>query len=92
MCLTDARAVSYTHLDVYKRQVQIYGSETLEMIEKRLYTRAEELGVALSCFQSNHEGAIIDRLHEAKGKVDGVILNAGAYTHYSCLLYTSRCV
>lgn len=66
-----------------QREVQIYGSETLEMIEKRLYTRAEELGVALSCFQSNHEGAIIDRLHEAKGKVDGVILNAGAYTHYS---------
>lgn len=66
-----------------QREVQIYGTETLETIEKRLYARAEELGVELDCFQSNHEGAIIDRLHEAKGNTDGVILNAGAYTHYS---------
>ncbi len=66
-----------------EREVNIYGTETLAAIEARLQKRAEEQGAELLCFQSNHEGAIIDRLHEAKGQCDGVILNAGAYTHYS---------
>ena len=66
-----------------EREVNIYGTETLAAIEARLQKRAEEQGAELLCFQSNHEGAIIDRLHAAKGQCDGVILNAGAYTHYS---------
>ncbi len=66
-----------------EREVNIYGMETLAAIEARLQKRAEEQGAELLCFQSNHEGAIIDRLHAAKGRCDGVILNAGAYTHYS---------
>lgn len=66
-----------------EREVNIYGTETLAAIEARLQKRAEEQGAELLCFQSNREGAIIDRLHEAKGQCDGVILNAGAYTHYS---------
>ena len=66
-----------------EREVNIYGTETLAAIEARLQKRAEEQGAELLCFQSNHEGAIIDRLHAAKGRCDGVILNAGAYTHYS---------
>lgn len=66
-----------------EREVQIYGSETLATIEKRLYALAEQRGVEITCFQSNHEGEIIDRLHKAKGEVDGIVLNAGAYTHYS---------
>lgn len=66
-----------------EREVNIYGTETLAAIEARLQKRAEEQGAELLCVQSNHEGAIIDRLHEAKGQCDGVILNAGAYTHYS---------
>ena len=44
---------------------------------------AEELGVECEIYQSNHEGAIIDRLHEARKDCAGVVLNAGAYTHYS---------
>ena len=66
-----------------EREVNIYGTETLAAIEARMQKRAEEQGAELLCFQSNHEGAIIDRLHAAKGQCDGVILNAGAYTHYS---------
>ncbi|MEG2857103.1 MAG: type II 3-dehydroquinate dehydratase [Clostridia bacterium] len=66
-----------------EREVGIYGEETLASIESRLKTRAEECGIALSAFQSNHEGAIIDKLHEAKDMFDGVIINAGAFSHYS---------
>ena len=66
-----------------EREVNIYGTETLAAIEARMQKRAGEQGAELLCFQSNHEGAIIDRLHAAKGQCDGVILNAGAYTHYS---------
>lgn len=65
------------------REVQIYGEKTLTEIEEELLARAKELDIELLCFQSNHEGAIIDRLHEAKGEIDGIIMNAGAYSHYS---------
>ena len=61
------------------REPGIYGTETLADIEGRL----SNLGAQVECFQSNHEGAIIDKLHEARGKFDGVVINAGAYTHYS---------
>ncbi len=64
-----------------------YGSESLAAIETELAKTAQTLGVSVEFFQSNHEGAIIDRLHAArpmaKGGIDAVVLNAGAYTHYS---------
>ncbi len=66
------------------REPQIYGSTTLSEIEGRLQRQAESAGLRLDCFQSNHEGAIIDRLHAAAG--DGtrfVIINPGAFTHTS---------
>lgn len=68
------------------RQPEVYGSVTLEMIEKACVARASELGASVHFFQSNHEGALIDAIHDAKGKHDGILLNAGAYTHTSIAL------
>ncbi|MBQ4102715.1 MAG: type II 3-dehydroquinate dehydratase [Oscillospiraceae bacterium] len=68
------------------RDKQFYGSVTLPEIEAELKKEAARLGYELDCFQSNHEGALIDRIHEAVGKFDGIILNAGALTHYSYAL------
>ena len=67
------------------REPEVYGAETLEDIENALIEEAKELrlDVELEFFQSNHEGAIIDRIHTAMGDSDGIILNPGAYTHYS---------
>ncbi len=65
------------------REVTVYGTETLADIERNIAACAKELGAEVEFYQSNCEGELIDRLHAAKGKVDGVILNAGAYTHYS---------
>ncbi len=65
------------------REPEIYGRETLADIEARCRDRAERLGVALDFRQSNHEGALVDRIHAAREDADGVILNAGAYTHTS---------
>ena len=65
------------------RKKEIYGVETLETINKKIAALAEQLGVEIEFFQSNSEGALIDKLHSAYAQKDGVILNAGAYTHYS---------
>lgn len=70
-----------------EREQGHYGSETLDVINSRIAEKAAELGVEVDFYQSNHEGALIDRLHAARksadGGIDAVILNAGAYTHYS---------
>lgn len=66
-----------------RREPDVYGTATLDDIESMVAEHAAGLGVDVSFFQSNHEGAIIDRLHEAIGACDGVVLNPGAYTHYS---------
>ncbi|GAB6990431.1 type II 3-dehydroquinate dehydratase [Paenibacillus pini] len=65
------------------REPGIYGSQSLKSIEEALLLKAEALGVSITCYQSNHEGYIIDRIHEAVGNADGIILNPGALTHYS---------
>lgn len=66
-----------------EREPGIYGSESLAGINEGLKLEADKLGVELDFYQSNHEGALIDRLHDARGKFDAIVLNAGAYTHYS---------
>jgi 3-dehydroquinate dehydratase-2 len=68
------------------REPGLYGADTLAEIEQRLGSQAAELGVQLSCFQSNHEGALVDRIHQARGEVDGILINAGALTHTSVAL------
>lgn len=65
------------------REKEVYGSETLEDIAKKVNSEAEKLNVDLSFVQTNHEGEIIDKIHEVRGKVDVIIINPGAYTHYS---------
>jgi len=65
------------------REPGVYGSLTLAQITERLQRLAGELGLELECFQSNHEGAIIDKIHEAFGTKDGIVINPGAFTHYS---------
>jgi len=67
-----------------KREPKYYGTITLEDIDGRLRALAGELGVAIESFQTNHEGEMVERIHRAYAdKVDGVIINAGAWTHYS---------
>lgn len=66
-----------------EREPGIYGSESLDAIQEKLRERANALGISIAFFQSNSEGAIIDRLHEARTQFEGVIINPGAYTHYS---------
>lgn len=68
------------------REPGIYGALTLEEINRRVAREAETLGGRVEFFQSNHEGALVDRLQAAAGTVDGVVLNAGAYTHTSVAL------
>lgn len=65
------------------REPAIYGTTTLADIEARLRTVAGELGVNVSFFQSNHEGALIDAIQGLRGAADGAIINAGAYSHTS---------
>ena len=68
------------------REPGLYGAETLARIEADLQRQAAALGVVLDAFQSNHEGALVDRIHAARGEVDGILINAGAFTHTSIAL------
>ncbi len=65
------------------REPEVYGSVTLEDVNQRLRTHAADQGIEVRLFQSNHEGAIIDAIHQAAGWADGLVINPGAYTHYS---------
>ncbi len=66
-----------------KREPEVYGSVTLEEINERLQAYAADKGIKVRTFQTNHEGAIIDAIHQAVGWADGLVINPGAYTHYS---------
>ncbi|MBO5218465.1 MAG: type II 3-dehydroquinate dehydratase [Clostridia bacterium] len=70
-----------------EREPGYYGTDTLASINADLEKKAAELGTEIEFYQSNHEGAIIDRLHAARananGGIDAIVLNVGAYTHYS---------
>ena len=66
-----------------EREPNIYGGDTLKSIYSEIQEEAMAMGYEVTFFQSNSEGGLIDRLHEARLDCAGVILNAGAYTHYS---------
>ena len=66
-----------------KREPDIYGREDYAALCARIYAHAQSRGIAVECFQSNHEGAIIDAIQEADGMFDGIVINPGAYTHTS---------
>jgi 3-dehydroquinate dehydratase-2 len=66
-----------------QRQPEVYGYTTLQRLERLLVAWARPVGAEISHFQSNHEGAVIDHLHGLRGQADGVLLNPGAFTHYS---------
>ncbi len=68
------------------REPQVYGSTTLAEIDDALRASAANAGVELTILQSNHEGVLIDALHEARETAAGVLINPGAYTHYSLAL------
>ena len=68
------------------REPGVYGSTTLDEINALLEAEAAETGVELRILQSNHEGALIDAIHDARGWADGILINPGAFTHYSYAL------
>lgn len=68
------------------REPQVYGSTTLAEIEGELVRLGEQLGVQVSFVQSNHEGELIDAIHRAADDADGIVINPGAFTHYSFAL------
>jgi 3-dehydroquinate dehydratase-2 len=69
-----------------EREPELYGTLTLAQLDAQLADRARALGAELRCFQSNHEGALIDRLHAERTWMQGLIINPGALTHYSYAL------
>lgn len=69
-----------------KREPEVYGSHSLEDVNRALVEQASLLNVSLDCFQSNHEGGLIDKIHAAVGNRDGILINPGGYTHTSVAL------
>lgn len=68
------------------REPEKYGTLTLEDIENSLTQQGNNLGCTIECFQSNHEGEIVDKIQSAKGVYDGILINAGGYTHTSVVI------
>ena len=68
------------------REPEHYGTQTLADLVQMIETEAARLGVTVECFQSNHEGVLVDRIQEAYGKADGILINPAAYTHTSVAL------
>ncbi|MDA8424013.1 MAG: type II 3-dehydroquinate dehydratase [Nitrospiraceae bacterium] len=69
-----------------KREPEIYGSVTLDDINKRILVLAAELGVEVAFFQSNHEGELVQKIQDAMGVYEAIVINPGAYTHTSVAL------
>ena len=68
------------------REPEIYGRTTLAQVEEHLAVLARELNVVVECYQKNGEGALIDIVHGFRGRIDGAVVNAGAYAHTSLAL------
>lgn len=69
-----------------KREPEVYGTQTLADIDADLTLAAKALGVEIDCYQSNHEGEMIDRIQEAMGHESGILINPGGFTHTSVAL------
>ncbi|MBS7299326.1 MAG: type II 3-dehydroquinate dehydratase [Eubacteriales bacterium] len=69
------------------REPGVYGSDSYEGLLEKIRNKADELGVEVEFFQSNCEGEIIDKIQSAYGKMDGIVINPGAYTHYSYAIH-----
>lgn len=65
------------------RQPEVYGRETLQDVHEHMKQKAAGLGLNIAFFQSNHEGEIVDQIHEARREADGIIINPAAYSHTS---------
>lgn len=65
------------------REPEVYGNKTYQALLDLIETFAKDNGISVTCFQSNHEGAIVDRIQDAYGKFDGIVINPAAYTHTS---------
>ena len=65
------------------REPEIYGKTGYEALVEKLEEAAKAMGAEATCIQTNHEGAIIDAIHGSRGVYDGIVINPGAYTHYS---------
>lgn len=69
-----------------KREVGIYGGKTMENFNDEIADEAKKLNVTIEFFQSNGEGLLVDYIQSCMGRIDGIVINAGAYTHYSVAL------
>ena len=89
ICVIHGPNINFTGI----RETVVFGTLNYDGISAEIKKKAEELGLDVEIFQSDHEGAIIDKIQECYGNKDGIVINPGAYTHYSyaisCLLYTS---
>lgn len=68
------------------REPELYGRTTLSEIDEQLLARAEELGVELETFQSNHEGELVEAIQRARGNVDAIVINPGGFSHTSVVI------
>ena len=69
-----------------ERQPEVYGTQTLDQINNELESLGSKRGVRIECFQSNHEGVLIDKIHSVRNQIRGFIFNPAAYTHTSIAL------
>lgn len=79
ICVIHGPNINFTGI----REKGVYGTLTFDEINDEIKKKAEELGLVAEIFQSNHEGAIIDKIQECYSNADGIVINPGAYTHYS---------
>jgi 3-dehydroquinate dehydratase-2 len=70
-----------------RRDPALYGTLTLSQLERRIESEARELGLTTSFFQTNYEGAFVERLHALRDEADAILLNPGAWTHYAWAIH-----